>query len=206
MPVMRAPGLFARISVAGLGILVAILSIQPIRNMLSPDQVMNTAYNPFHLVGTYGAFGSVTRQRHEVVVEGTEENELTPSTKWREYEFKGKPGATGRMPPQIAPYHLRLDWLMWFAAMAPYDGEPWFEHFMAKLLENDGPTLGLLRTNPFPGRPPRYVRALLYEYRFTSPEERAWTGQWWRRDLESVYFAPVSLRQEWKEPANSYSH
>ena len=205
-PVMQAPGSFERISVAGLGILVAILSIQPIRNMLSPDQVMNTAYNPLHLVGTYGAFGSVTRERHEVVVEGTGESELTPATKWREYEFKGKAGVTGRMPPQIAPYHLRLDWLMWFAAMGPYEGEPWFEHFVSKLLENDGPTLGLLRTNPFPDRPPRYVRALLYEYRFTSPEERARTGQWWRRDLVSVYFPPVSLEQGWKEPANSYSH
>jgi hypothetical protein len=203
---MHSPGLFERISVVGLGILVAILSIPPIRNMLSPGQVMNTTYNPFHLVGTYGAFGSVTRQRQEVVVEGTVESELTTSTKWREYEFKGKPGTTGRLPPQIAPYHLRLDWLMWFAAMAPYDREPWFEHFMEKLLENDGPTLGLLRTNPFPDRPPRYVRALLYQYRFTSPEERSRTGQWWRRDLESVYFPAVSLEQGWKEPANSYSH
>jgi len=96
---------------------------------------------------------------------------------------------------------------MWFAAMAPYDRESWFEHFAAKLLENDGPTLGLLRTNPFPDRPPHYVRALLYQYRFTSPEERARTGQWWRRDLESVYFPPVSLENsEFRQMIEEHAH
>ncbi len=193
-PQMHPPLAIYRFTIIGLGILVAILSIQPVRNMLSPRQVMNTVYNRLHLVGTYGAFGSITRLRNEVSVEGTSESVLTPSTKWREYEFKGKPGGTERLPPQIAPYHLRLDWLMWFAAMSPYNSrDPWFVHFLAKLLENDGPTLGLLRTNPFPNQPPRYVRALLYEYRFTSPEERARTGQWWRRDLISEYFPPVSF-------------
>src|SRR5258706_15808285 len=102
---------------------------------------------------------------------------MTQSTQWRAYEFKGKPGDPGRTPPQIAPYHLRLDWLMWFAAMSRYYQHPWFARLLEKLLEGDRPTLQLLRTNPFPGQPPRYVRALLYEYHFTTPSEHAASGR-----------------------------
>ncbi len=144
-------------------------------------------------MGTYGAFGSITRTRYEVIVEGTDEAVLTPSTRWREYEFKGKPGDVHYTPPQIAPYHLRLDWLMWFAAMSGYQDYPWFVNFVAKLLEGDRPVLSLLRKNPFPNQPPRYVRALLYEYHFTTPEERKRTGAWWSRTLTGGYFPAVSL-------------
>lgn len=188
------PSLALKIAVAGLTVLVAWLSVRVVRNLVSPNQVMNTVYNRFHLVGSYGAFGAITRPRYEIVVEGTDEAAITPSTKWRTYEFKGKPGDPARTPPQIAPYHLRLDWLMWFAAMSSYRGHPWFVHFMGKLLEGDRAALGLLRTNPFPDRPPRYVRALLYEYEFTSPSERAESGMWWKRQFVSVYFPPVSLQ------------
>jgi hypothetical protein len=205
--------LFHRIVAIGLAILVAILSIQPIRNMLSPRQVMNTVYNRLHLVGTYGAFGSITRPRYEVIVEGTDETLLTASTKWREYEFKGKPGDPRRRPPQISPYHLRLDWLMWFAAFSSYNQQPWFVHLVAKLLIGDESTLRLLRVIPFPDRPPKYVRALLYEYHFATPEERAASGAWWKREYKRPYFPPISLdnpafqdaleRQGWRE---QYSH
>jgi hypothetical protein len=194
MPTAHAPPLAMKIAAVALAGLVAILSVRPIRNMLSPNQVMNTVYNRFHLVGTYGAFGSITRPRYEVILEGTDEAALTPSTKWREYEFRGKPGATNRMPPQIAPYHLRLDWLMWFAALSSYQEHPWFVHLIGRLLEGDSATFGLLKMNPFPDRPPRYVRALLYEYHFTSPTERSQTGQWWKRQLVRPYFPPVSLQ------------
>ena len=188
------PALAHRLATIGVGVLVAVLSIQPLRNMLSPAQVMNTDYNRFHLVGSYGAFGSVTRLRYQVVVEGTDDAAPTAATVWREYEFKGQPGALGRMPPQIAPYHLRLDWLMWFAAMSDYDQQPWFEPFMTKLLEGDREVLALLETNPFPTHPPRYVRALLYVYHFTTPAERVRSGTWWKRDLLGTYFPPSSLR------------
>jgi hypothetical protein len=193
MPDMRPSQLGYRIVVGALAVLVAVLSVNPIRNMLSRRQIMNTSFNPYHLVGTYGAFGSVTRTRYEVVVEGTDEVVLTPSTKWREYEFKGKPGDPARNPPQIAPYHLRLDWLMWFAAMSEYYEHPWFVHFVAKLLQGDANVIGLLKTNPFPKQPPRFVRAQLYEYRFTTPDERRQTGLWWNRTLVGAYFPPVSL-------------
>jgi Lipase maturation factor len=193
-PELHLPALVHRIANIALAALVCFLSIKPIRNMMSREQVMNTAYNRFHLVGTYGAFGSITRPRYEVIVEGTDEKVLTSSTKWSEYEFKGKPGDTGRPPPQIAPYHLRLDWLMWFAGFSDYSSQPWFVHLMAKLLNNDHPTLALLKTNPFPLRPPQYVRALRYEYHFTTPADRARTGQWWKRELVGVYFPPVSMQ------------
>jgi hypothetical protein len=195
-PATRAPALVHRLATVGVCILVAILSVQPVRNMLSRTQVMNTVYNRFHLVGTYGAFGSITRPRYEVIVEGTDEAVPTYSTQWREYEFQGKPGSLDRMPPQIAPYHLRLDWLMWFAALSSPEQQPWFAPFMEKLLQGDAPVLSLLRTNPFPDHPPRYVRALLYEYRFTSPAEHAATGQWWKRVLVAPYFPVVSRRGE----------
>ncbi|HLH16791.1 MAG TPA: lipase maturation factor family protein [Bryobacteraceae bacterium] len=192
-PALAEPALAHRVIVAALCVLVVWMSVRPVRNMLSRRQIMNTAYNPLHLVGTYGAFGSITRVRFEIIVEGTDAPDITSGTRWREYEFRGKPGATGRMPPQVAPYHLRLDWLMWFAAMGDFQDYPWFVHFMGKLLEGDRATLSLLQTNPFPDAPPRYVRAQLYEYHFTSPGERARTGQWWRREFVRPYFPAVSL-------------
>jgi hypothetical protein len=177
----------------GLAVLIGILSIQPAVNMLSSRQLMNFSYNPLQLVNTYGAFGSVTQTRYEVVVEGTDDALPGPATKWREYEFKGKPNDPARRSPQYAPYHLRLDWLMWFAAMGQYGEHPWFVNFAAKLLEGDTGVIGLLRSNPFPKQPPRYVRARLYEYHFTTPRERAETKAWWRRTLVGPWFPEVSM-------------
>src|SRR5204863_6177273 len=193
-PELREPHTLYKGIVIILAVFVAYLSINPIRNMLSPRQIMNTTYNPYHIVGTYGAFGSITRTRYEVIVEGTDETVLTQSTKWREYEFRAKPGDPSRAPPQIAPYHLRLDWLMWFAAMSDYYQHPWFLNFMAKLLRGDAATLSLLRTNPFPNQPPRLVRAQLHAYHFTTPDERKKTGLWWNRQFVDTYFPPVSLQ------------
>jgi len=154
---------------------------------------MNASFEPLHLVNTYGAFGSITRPRYEVIVEGTDDATLTPDTRWREYEFIGKPGDVNRTPPQIAPYHLRLDWLMWFAAFSSAGEHPWFISFLGKLLENDKAVLKLLRYNPFRGRAPKFVRALLYEYHFTTPEERRKSGAIWKRSLVGLYFPAVSL-------------
>lgn len=180
-------------TVLSLAVLVIFLSIRPIKNLLSPYQAMNTSYEPLHLVNSYGAFGSITRPRYEVIVEGTNDASITSQTSWLPYEFKGKPGDIYRRPPQIAPYHLRLDWLMWFAGFTPYYNQPWFVNFVAKLLENDKNVLSLIAWNPFPEGPPKYVRALLYEYRFTTRAERRENGAWWNRELVSDYFPAVSL-------------
>jgi hypothetical protein len=182
-----------RYAVMGLAVLVAFLSIQPALNLVSPAQAMNTSYDALHLVNSYGAFGSITRPRYEVIVSGTEDAAVGPGTVWREYAFKAKPGDPHRRPPQIAPYHLRLDWLMWFCGFTPWYQEPWFANFVAKLLQNDEKTLSLMDGNPFPDRPPRFVRAQLYEYRFTTPAERRKTGAWWSRELRGPYFPAVSL-------------
>jgi len=190
------PSLLFRASLISLAVTIGWLSIDPVRNLLSPGQVMNTSYNPLHLVGTYGAFGSITRQRFEIVVEGTTDSVVTPATQWKEYEFKGKPNDAGRMPPQIAPYHLRLDWLMWFAAMSSYQDHPWFVNFMAKLLQDDKAVLSLLRSNPFPDQRPKFVKADLYEYHFTDRETRRRTGNWWVRTYTSPYFPAVSMENK----------
>ncbi|SCK09073.1 Lipase maturation factor [Streptomyces sp. WMMB 714] len=174
---------------------MVVLSYWPVRNMVSRRQQMNASFNTLHLANTYGAFGSVTRLRHEIVIEGTDEERLTENTRWREYEFKGKPGDVSRAPRQFAPYHLRLDWQMWFAALSPGYAHGWFEPFVARLLEGDRDTLRLLRHNPFPQSPPRHVRALLYRYRFTTWQERGESGDWWHRTLVREFLPPVTALQ-----------
>ncbi len=171
--------------------LVVALSWRPARNLLSRHQAMNAHFDPLHLVNTYGAFGSVTKERHEVVIEGT--SDPTGGAGWLEYGFKGKPGDVGRLPRQFAPYHLRLDWLMWFAPLSPGYSRGWFPRLLVKLLEGDPPTLKLLRHNPFPDAPPAVVRARLYRYRFTTRTERRATGDWWHRELIGEFAGPVSL-------------
>ncbi|HEV8623273.1 MAG TPA: lipase maturation factor family protein [Acidimicrobiia bacterium] len=174
---------------------VAVLSYRPVRNLVSRRQLMNTSFEPLHLVNTYGAFGSVTRVRREVVIEATVDDHVGPDTEWQEYELKGKPGDPRRRPPQVAPYHLRLDWLMWFAALSPRYAEPWFLALVGKLLENDPATGKLFRRVPFGDRPPTYIRTRLYEYRFTTWRERRATGAWWQRTLVGDYLPPITLRR-----------
>jgi hypothetical protein len=163
-------------------------------NMLSSQQLMNSSFEPLHLVNTYGAFGSITKIRNEIVIEGTDDAAPTASSVWKAYEFKGKPGDPMYRPPQVAPYHLRLDWLMWFAAFSTPNEHDWFVPLLAKLLQGDAGTLALLRVNPFPDRPPQFVRAQFYEYHFTTPAERRQTGAWWKRTLVGSYYPPVTLR------------
>jgi hypothetical protein len=175
----------------GLGLLIFWLSVKPARNLISPGQRMNASFDPFHLVNTYGAFGSIGRQRDEVILEGTDDPVLTEATVWREYAFKAKPGDVRRMPPIVSPYHLRLDWQIWFAAMSSYQYQPWLINLVAKLLAGDRDALGLMGPNPFPDRPPRYIRALRYRYSFTDRGDPS--GAWWRREPLGLYLPPLSL-------------
>jgi hypothetical protein len=176
----------------GVALIVALLSIRPAINLFSPNQIMNTNFEPLHLVNTYGAFGSITRERFEIVLEGSADTLPSPASPWQAYEFRGKPGDPRRLPPQIAPYHLRLDWLMWFAAMPSPYYDAWFIHLVENLLNGDQATLSLLRSNPFPQAPPRSIRALYYRYRFTTPEERQLSGEWWQRELVGEYLPAVT--------------
>jgi hypothetical protein len=194
-PLLLAEGVFRRGVLIALAAVVAVLSIKPALNLISPGQLMNASFTPLQLVNTYGAFGSIGRTRQEIIIEGTSDPVITAATRWQAYEFKGKPGDPSRRPPQIAPYHLRLDWLMWFAAMATPEDHPWFSALLAKLLQGDRETTALLQSNPFEQSPPRWIRASYYDYRFTTPAERRSTGQWWHRTVAGLYMPPMRLSQ-----------
>ena len=172
--------------------LLLVLSYWPARNLLRRRQLMNASFNAFHLVNAYGAFGTVTKERFEVVVEGSAAEDPRSEDGWLAYEFRGKPGAVGRLPGQFAPYHLRLDWLMWFLALGARDTR-WFEVFLARLLQGDRATLRLLAGNPFPDGPPRFVRARVFRYRFSTPAERRAGHVWWVRTEAGVLVPPVTL-------------
>ena len=192
-PALYEAAIVHRGAIYVLAAVVAVLSIAPTLNMLSASQVMNTSFEPFHLVNTYGAFGTITRTRYEIVIEGTDEPSVSPNTVWREYEFKGKPGDPSRRGPQIAPYHLRLDWLMWFEAFSPRPQDEWFIALLQQLLRGDAATLALLQTNPFPDQAPRFLRARYYRYWFTTAGERRQTGRWWNRELANEYVPPITI-------------
>jgi hypothetical protein len=172
---------------------VAVLSYWPVANLFARRQLMNYAFNRLHLVGTYGAFGSITRERYEIVMEGTSAATVSPQAEWREYQLKAKPGDPWRRPRQVAPYHLRLDWLMWFAALSPSYAEPWFRELVGRLLAGDRQVLRLLGRNPFPDAPPVWLRARYYHYRFATRAEHRATGAWWVRELAGDFLAPVTL-------------
>ncbi|MFE2605561.1 lipase maturation factor family protein [Streptomyces mirabilis] len=195
-PHVAGPPLWYKIVVLAVAAGLVALSYRPARNLISRRQVMNRSFDPLHLVNTYGAFGSVSRVRHEVVVEGTADPVPREDSEWKEYEFKGKPGDPRHWPRQYAPYHLRLDWLMWFAALSPAYAASWFTGLVERLLENDRDTLRLLRRCPFPADvPPRYVRARLYRYRYTTWHELRETGACWHRTYVREFLPPMRL--EW---------
>ena len=145
---------------------------------------------PFAIVNTYGLFAVMTTSRPEIIVEGSNDGQ-----NWTEYGFKYKPVDLKRAPVWVQPHQPRLDWQMWFAAFSNYQAQPWFVNFMVRLLEGSPDVLALLSKNPFPGAPPQYVRALVYDYHFTNIAERRATGNWWKRDLKGTYFPVVSLKQ-----------
>jgi hypothetical protein len=171
---------------------VIALSWRPAGNLFSRRQLMNASFEPLHLVNTYGAFGAVTRERLEVVIKGTDAELADASAEWREYQFKGKPGDVNRAPCIVSPYHWKLDWQMWFAAMSPPDLHPWFLALIQRLLQDDKRILRLFAHNPFPDAPPKFIRADWYRYRFTKLGERGW----WTRTFLGEYLPAAALRRQ----------
>jgi hypothetical protein len=145
---------------------------------------------PLHIVSSYGLFAVMTTQRDEIVIEGSNDG-----VEWRAYEFRYKPGELARRPRWNIPYQPRLDWQMWFAALDDPRRLPWFSRFLAALLENAPAVTALLEKNPFPDKPPVYVRAQFYEYTYTGSEEKA-KGLWWDRRSLGLYFPAVRLKGE----------
>jgi len=171
--------------------LVVLLSFQPVFNMLSPAQIMNTSYDPFDLVNTYGAFGTVGTERLNVVFEGTNDKSPTDSSDWKPYIYRGLPVLPDKRPPQIAPYQLHLDWQMWFASMGTPEEYPWTYNLIWKLLHNDRKITSLFAANPFKDKPPKFIRATLYHYSFAKPGNAK--GLWWNREKLGTWIAPLSV-------------
>ncbi len=149
---------------------------------------------PLRSVNGYGLFAVMTTSRPEIVVEGSRDGRT-----WVPYRFRWKPGPLEGRPRFVEPHQPRLDWQMWFAALAGPGRTPWFERFGERLLEGSPAVAGLLAESPFPEGPPRFVRAELYDYRFTDPATRRATGRWWRRERLASY-GSVLERQELDAP------
>lgn len=144
---------------------------------------------PFGIVNTYGLFASMTTQRIEIDVQGSNDG-----TNWQSYAFRYKPGNLNRAPVLAEPYQPRLDWQMWFAALGNFQENVWFQHFALRLLQASPPVLALLEHDPFGGKPPKYIRALAYQYRFSDRQILRTKGEWWTRRPAGDYFPTVSLK------------
>lgn len=180
------------------------LSREPFVNLCSKNQYMNYCWNRWHLVGTYGAFGSVTKERYEIVLEGSTSDDPLDEANWKEYSFRGKPVELNRVPPVVAPYHLRLDWMIWFLPFTVNVHNKkihvrghrlWFIRLMLKLLENDSSLLKLFRKNPFGSSPPKWVRAKFYQYHFTTVEEKRLSKNVWKREYLGEFCPEINLEQ-----------
>ncbi len=189
----KPPSRFAR---RAMGVLAALLVFTGLAQIVItlrgdvPDPIGTVLglIEPFHLVNRYGLFAVMTTTRPEIIVEGSNDGQT-----WQAYEFRYKAGDVTRPPLWVEPLQPRLDWQMWFAALGDYQSNPWFVQFVLRLLQGSPEVLALLAHNPFPDRPPRYIRAELYDYDFTDPATLASSGAWWRRELIGLYLPPVAL-------------
>ncbi len=180
------------------GIAVVAMFLFLLSGMRFTEQLFRTArlpevawIAPFRSVNTYGLFADMTESRPEIIVEGSNDR-IT----WKPYEFRWKPGNLTHAPKWVAPHQPRLDWQMWFAALrGNYRNTPWFLNFMAVLLEGKPEVLKLLAENPFPDGAPRYIRATLYDYRFTDIATKRAEGTWWVRERKGIYCPAISLRK-----------
>jgi len=190
----RIPSTIRRIVNMMYGILIVKLSIPVVNNLLSSKQIMNGSFDRFRLINSYGAFGTVSEKRIELVVEASE----SYSGPWVEYPFKIKPGNIYKRPRWISPYHYRLDWQMWIASVAGgIDRSPWMYSFLLKLLQQDEEVLGLLEYDPWKvgdnvGKVPKYIRVDKYLYKFSTSTNstitEATSKQYWEREKVGRYF------------------
>jgi hypothetical protein len=175
-------------------VIVSLFSIGPVVNLASCDQAMNRSFDPLDIVNTYGAFGSVDRERYEVILEGTADAVPDRTAHWQEYELPCMPGDPRRRPCIVTPYHYRLDWQMWFAGNDAARGEnlerePWLVHLIWQLLEGEPGAKRLLARDPFADAPPRWIRVGIWRYRFTDSRS---DGEWWTRKRVGEALPPLS--------------
>jgi lipase maturation factor 1 len=156
--------------------------------VLAPLAIVYEAVTPFRTINGYGLFAVMTKERKEILVQGSEDG-----VTWKAYTFRFKPGDPRRAPPWVAPYMPRLDWQMWFVALGTAEQNPWFLRFLERLLEGSSTVSDLLEQNPFENNPPRFLRALSDRYTFTTITEGRRTGLWWNVEPAATYFPAVSL-------------
>lgn len=145
----------------------------------------------FHICNRYGIFAIMTTTRYEMVVQGSDDGK-----NWKEYTFKHKPSELSRRPSRIAPYQPRLDWQAWFLPFRPFSHELWFQSFIGHLLRGTEDVLALIRHNPFPEHPPKYIHTVVYMYSYTSFTEKKESKNWWKRRFVGYYGPVCSLKQE----------
>jgi predicted DCC family thiol-disulfide oxidoreductase YuxK len=188
-----APRRATRVFVGALGLLIVFCSLVQMDVRFGGDppvaaQTIDQFIDPLHIVSGYGLFAVMTTRRDEIVIEGSNDG-----VEWREYEFRYKPGDLARRPRWNILHQPRLDWQMWFAALDDPRRLPWFPRFLAAVLKNEPAVMALLEKNPFPDKPPVYVRAQYYDYTYASSEEKA-KGLWWDRRLLGLYFPAARLK------------
>jgi hypothetical protein len=181
----------AAVTLIAIGVLQLVTMLGVPRTLPEPLNSIDYRAQTAHIVNHYGLFAVMTTSRPEIVIEGSNDG-----SEWKAYEFKYKPGDVYRRLRWVAPYQPRLDWQMWFAALSNYQSNPWFSQLMVRLLEGSPAALNLLATNPFPDKPPQFLRAIAYDYHFSDPATRRATGARWVRRYREEYFPVVSLRQK----------
>jgi len=193
-PALRGPVALQAVLII-IGAAIFCLSLVPFTSSLRIPQAwlvpvakVYAPISPFRSINSYGLFAVMTKGRDEILVQGSEDG-----LAWETYSFRFKPGDVRRRPPIVAPYMPRLDWQMWFAALGGASSNPWFPRFCERLLESEPTVIGLLGSDPFHGRRPRYVRAMLDTYRFTTAAEKSASRAWWVAEPASIYMPEVAL-------------
>lgn len=179
--------------ISAVGAIFLILQFIRFWNHFHPQQSFLTEWLHrlafFHLVNRYGLFAIMTKKRYEIVIEGSMDGQH-----WKEYLCRYKPSEITRRPRRISPYQPRLDWQMWFLPFDEFESETWFHRFLYHLLKGTPDVLKLLRTNPFPEAPPTYIRALMYDYQFSTKAQKKEKGWWWQRELVGSYSPVLTLK------------
>lgn len=176
------------------GTILTILQLVQMWQHFVPNPLFGSwlrAISPFHAINAYGIFAVMTTTRYEIIFEGSNDSE-----NWEEYLFYHKPSEITRRPRRISPYQPRIDWQAWFLPLGSYRYDAWFDNFIYQLLLGSSDVANLLRFNPFPESPPRYIRTVLYEYEFSSFQEKKENGWWWRRKRHGLFTQPVSLSED----------
>jgi len=195
---LPVPGLRATLGAAALALVVVSTDLALIWKRIEKEPLpgplatlVETA-SRFGITNFYGFFGVMNTERRELILEGSMDGK-----DWKAYEFRYKPGNVHHCPSWSIPYHPRLDWTLWFAASESPYRNLWFGDLLYSLLKASPPVLALLASNPFPDNPPALVRATVYRYRFTTPEERAASGDCWVRERIGTYVPPLGL-ESWE--------